>query len=125
VSLLKTLKKGIKQLDPMSSKSALGGVTRAAISQVPGGSAALGALSVAKNVTRKPTARGGVPVTPSSSTTATADAVASQATDTTPSSSSALFARFANLVSKPAVILGALGVVGVLVLTLVVGRKKV
>lgn len=44
------IRKGLRELDPTSSKAALGGVVRAGVGLIPGGSAIMGGVDSAKKV---------------------------------------------------------------------------
>jgi hypothetical protein len=101
-----------RAIDPTSKKSPLGAVTRTVISSVPGGAAALGAVDTFNATTRTPTTKAGG----TSSTAAPATPAATLATAAAPGST------WSKLATKPAVIVGAVGAVVVLLFLLFRGK---
>jgi hypothetical protein len=105
----------VKSLDPTSSSSALGGITRTAIGSIPGGTAILEGVRTAGSVVRSATDR----TATTARTTTTAAPVATAA----PAASPSLASSWSNLATKPATIAVAAVVVLGLVAALLFRRK--
>jgi hypothetical protein len=101
-----------RAIDPTSKKSPLGSITRTAISSLPGGAAALGAVDTFNSATRAPTSKAGG----TSSTAAPATPAAALAQAAAPGSA------WSKLASSPAVIVGAVAAVVVLLVVLFRGK---
>jgi hypothetical protein len=100
-----------RAIDPTSKKSPLGSVTRTVISSIPGGAAALGAVDTFNATTRTPTTKAG-------GTSSTAPATPAATPAATLAQAAAPGSTWSKLATKPAVIVGAVGAVLLLVVLL-------
>jgi hypothetical protein len=103
----------VKSLDPTSSKSALGGITRTAIGSIPGGTAILEGVKTAGSVVRSSTDR----------TTSTARTTTTTAAPVAPTAAPSLASTWSSIATKPATIAVAAVVVLGLVAALLFRRK--